>query len=286
MRLATGRSAWELDPEWRREDRSVVRGTVGLHDVVRMGHGDPIVVLPGLAGGWKLLEPFGRALASQKTEVILVGWAGESDQGARGNAASLADEAASVMWVIDQLGLERPTVLGVSYGAAVALELAVESPGRVGSLVLSGGETRFRQRRSAAFLQHVLERYPLPSDAPFVNQFFNVLHGAKPEPGPIPDWIVRHCWETPQRLMADRLKFLLNFDVSDRLWRIDAPTLVLAGARDVVVTPDRQEDLARSIIESRFETIEGAGHVGFLTHRRAFRNAIRSHRREVARSVC
>ena len=44
--------------------------------------------------------------------------------------------------------------------------------------------------------------FPLPSDSGFVNQFFNVLHGTKPEPGPLPDFVVERCWETDQCVMA------------------------------------------------------------------------------------
>lgn len=66
--------------------------------------------------------------------------------------------------------------------------------------------------------------------------------------------------------MGRRLAMLEGFDVSDRLWRVEAPTLVLGGSRDVVVPTARQKALASSIAGARFESIEGAGHVGFLTH--------------------
>src|SRR5919112_4538990 len=109
-------------------------------------------------------------------------------------------------------------------------------------------------------------RSPLPADNGFLNQFFNLLHGGKPEPGPLTDFVVERCWATDQSVVAHRIGLLESFDVSDRLWRIDVPTLVLAGTRDVVVPPSRQRALAESIAGARFETIEGAGHVGFLTH--------------------
>jgi 3-oxoadipate enol-lactonase len=66
--------------------------------------------------------------------------------------------------------------------------------------------------------------------------------------------------------MAGRLQALESFDVSEGLWRIEAPTLVLAGPKDGVVPPARQESLAKGISGSRFRVIEGAGHIAFLTH--------------------
>ena len=164
------------------------------------------------------------------------------------------------------MGLERPTVFGVSFGGAVALEYAVDHPQRVGRLILSGVEARFRSTLASTIARRVLERFPLPGDNPFVNQFFNLFHGGKPGEGPMPRFLVERCWETDQGVMARRLAMLEEFDVTDRLWRLDAPTLVLAGSRDVVVPPGRQESLAGSIAGARFASIEGAGHVGFLTH--------------------
>jgi pimeloyl-ACP methyl ester carboxylesterase len=67
--------------------------------------------------------------------------------------------------------------------------------------------------------------------------------------------------------MASRLALLEQFDVTERLWQIDVPTLVMAGSKDVIVPPSRQKLLARSIPGARFELLEGAGHIGFLTHR-------------------
>ena len=80
----------------------------------------------------------------------------------------------------------------------------------------------------------------MPSDSPFVNQFFHLLYGRKPDPGPVVDFVIERIWETDQGVMARRLAQLESFDISEELWRIDVPTLVLAGARDVIVPTARQ----------------------------------------------
>jgi len=233
-------------------------------EVVRLGHGDPIVLVPGLAGGWRLLAPLARRL-SRHHQVILYGL--RRDRTPLGPPArSVGDYAGDLAFLLDELRLERPAVFGVSFGGAIALELAVEHPHRLGGLVVQGAESLFRTTLGATIARRVLERFPLPSDNGFLNQFFNLLHGGKPGPGPLVDFVVERCWETDQNVVAHRIGLLESFDVSDRLWRIDVPTLVLAGTRDAIVPPARQRALAESIAGARFETLEGAGHVGFLSH--------------------
>jgi pimeloyl-ACP methyl ester carboxylesterase len=68
-------------------------------------------------------------------------------------------------------------------------------------------------------------------------------------------------------VLAQRIGALDSFDVSDRLWRIEVPTLVVAGSRDAIVPPARQRALANAVGSAQFELLEGAGHIGFLTHR-------------------
>ncbi len=254
-------------------------------EVVRLGSGDPIVLVPGLAGSWRLVAPLAERLA-RRNEVIICGLRGDRFPLGGAWANDIADHARDLSEIIGQLGLEQPTVFGVSFGGAVALELAVDHPQKVGTLILHGAEARFRTTLGATIARRVLERFPLPSDNRFVNQFFNLLHGSKPEPGPLAEFVVERCWETDQAVMARRLALLESFDVSDRLWQIDVPTLVLAGSRDVIVPATRQKALAASIPGARFEAIIGAGHVGFLTHRREIANKVASMMSEVRHSTC
>ena len=267
MRLSAGRRAqWLREREAGWIDVGVSATQAGASEVLRLGRGDPIVLVPGLAGGWRLVAPLAHRLA-RRHEVFLVSHRGDSGLSNGARPDSIGDYAEALAKVIDDLRLERPTVFGVSFGGAVALELAADHPGCLGALVVQGVEAKFRGGVGAKVARRVLERFPLPSDNRFVNQFFNILHGRKPDPGPLPDFVVRRCWETDQGVMARRLQALESFDVSDRLWRIESPTLVLSGTRDVVTTPEGHRSLARAIGDARLVALEAAGHIGFLSHR-------------------
>jgi pimeloyl-ACP methyl ester carboxylesterase len=211
------------------------------------------------------------------------GWDGTTTAPRR--VRQIGEYAQDIVCLFDQLELEAPAVFGISFGGAIALELAAEYPDRLGALMLHGVEARFRPTIGARIARRVLERFPLPNDSRFINQFFHLLFGATPEPGPMIDFVVERIWETGQSVMAQRLEQLESFNISERLWSIGAPTLVMAGGRDAIVPVARQRALAGAISDARFALIENAGHVGFLTHRSEVVMRVRKHMRRVQATV-
>jgi pimeloyl-ACP methyl ester carboxylesterase len=286
MRLsARWRDGWLMDSDGIDGLRIQAWGIGGdVVDVVRLGRGEPLVVIPGLAGGWRLVWPLLRSLG-RHFDVIACGLRGDDRGWDVPSAHGIGGYAHDVIRVIDQLGLEAPAVLGVSFGGAIALELAAEHPDRLGALIVQGVEATFRPSIGSKIARRVLERFPLPSDSRFINQFFHLLFGRKPEPGPLLEFVIDRIWETGQTTMAERMAAIESFNISDRLWSIGAPTLVLAGARDVIVPAVRQRELAREISGARFGMIEEAGHIGFLTHRAEVVRCVRKHMRKASAVV-
>ena len=97
----------------------------------------PLVLVPGLAGSWKLLFPLARLLA-RYFDVIVPGLRGdgfpwEFRQPRRAGLATSVSTLHDLALLIDHLGLECPAVLGVSFGGAIALEFAAEYPHRLGA---------------------------------------------------------------------------------------------------------------------------------------------------------
>jgi alpha-beta hydrolase superfamily lysophospholipase len=141
MRLsAKWRSSWTVHSNGIERGRiETVRIGAEWVDVARLGRGDPLVVVPGLAGNWKLVLPLARLLA-RNFDVIVPGMRGDGfvwGQLAQpaprvGDVGGYADDLASIL---GQLGVECPALLGVSFGGAIALEYAVQHPQRLSALV-------------------------------------------------------------------------------------------------------------------------------------------------------
>ncbi|MCI0354027.1 MAG: alpha/beta hydrolase [Acidobacteria bacterium] len=228
------------------------------------GEGTPLVLVPGLAGGCSLLGPLANLLA-RRFRVITYQLRGEDDCFALRRRFALPDLAADLREFLDHLCLECPAVMGVSFGGAVALEFAARYPRRLASLTVQGVGARFEESLLQQVAGTVLTRFPLPTDSPFVNQFFNLLFGGRTKPGPLVEFVTRQCWTTDQSVMAHRFRLVSGFDVSERLDRIDVPALILAGERDVLVSEPSLRDLRAGIAGARLVRLPKAGHLAFVT---------------------
>jgi pimeloyl-ACP methyl ester carboxylesterase len=228
------------------------------------GEGPPLVIIPGLAGGFGLLGPLARVLATN-FRVISFQLRGEDDCFALRRRFGLEDLVTDVAEFLDWHCLERPALLGVSFGGVLALEFAARFSHRIRALAVQGVGARFERGLLQAVAGLVLTRYPLPSDSPFVNQFFNLLFGSRQRPGPLFEFVTRQCWQTDQSVMAHRFQLVERFDMTGRLDRICVPTLILSGNRDILVSEKSLRDLSDGIADARQVRLSGCGHLAFVT---------------------
>jgi 3-oxoadipate enol-lactonase len=178
-------------------------------------------------------------------------------------AYSMADYADDAAGLLDAVGWDRCSVVGVSFGGMVAQELVLRHPGRIDRLVLActspggagGSSFPFEtldgldpQARAARLLELLDTRW---------DAAWQAAH---------PDAIAA----TAERFGggdARQLAARAGHDTYDRLPSIDVPVLVAAGHHDAVAPPANQEALAGRIPGARLEWFEG-GHL-FLTQDRA-----------------
>jgi pimeloyl-ACP methyl ester carboxylesterase len=228
------------------------------------GEGPPLVLVPGLAGGMGLVGPLARELA-RDFQVISYQLRGEDDAFALRRRFGLVDLVDDLAELLDWFGLERPAILGVSFGGVVALESAIRRPGRFRAVALQGVGPRFEPGLLQDVAGLVLSRYPLPADNPFVNQFFNLFFGRRQQPGPLFDFVTSQCWQTDQGVMAHRFRMVEQVDFAGRLGGVRAAVLLMAGERDLLVSPQGLAELGRQLPNSRQVSLRGGGHLAFVT---------------------
>ncbi len=228
-----------------------------------------------MAGGYELLGPLARILAKDY-RVISYQLRGEDNCFALRRPFDMTDLVKDLGEFLDCLCLENPTLFGVSFGGCLALEFAAKHPYRLNELILQGVGSRFERGLLQLVAGTVLSRFPLPSDNPFVNQFFNLLFGCAQKKDALFDFVTHQIWQTDQSVMAHRFRLVESFHINPRLQRIRVPTLILAGERDVLVSPRGLADLHEGIEQADLFRLPRAGHLAFVTHPNLVADKVRS----------
>jgi pimeloyl-ACP methyl ester carboxylesterase len=233
------------------ERRQVWAGDVRVAYEVA-GEGPPVVLIHGLggSGSWWARNVPG---LSRHFQVYLIDVIGFGDSG--GQRFVLAQASAHLVAWMDALGIERATFVGHSMGGYIAADLAAEYPERVERLILVN---------SAA----------LPFEWGYTRHLFNSIRGLRyfsPRFFPI---AVRDSFRAGPLTLLGSIRQILAADLTDKLARIEAPTLVLWGAGDPMIPIEIGERLSRTMRHGTFARVDGAAHNPMWERPEAFNQAV------------
>jgi pimeloyl-ACP methyl ester carboxylesterase len=158
--------------------------------------------------------------------------------------------AGDVVGMLDQLGIDRAHVFGHSLGAAVALELAVNSPDRVRSVVAASASVRpdgMHEDLTDPEKMATSTRMPTPQD---FADFTEAYRRLSPHPDHFEEFLARMSAST-----AD-----LQGWSDEQLARISAPTLVVIGDRDFT-TVEHAALMLQLIPGSQLAVMPGTTHM-------------------------
>lgn len=128
--------------------RTVSHNGVDLAYVER-GAGDPaMLLLHGMACVKEHMDPVIDAFAATH-RCVAIDMRGHGSSSVPHDAYSTADFMADIDAVIDELGLDRPILVGHSFGGSVSLAYAAEHPDRVRALVMLDSGIRSSATKSA-----------------------------------------------------------------------------------------------------------------------------------------
>lgn len=229
------------------------------------GSGEPVLLLRPLGGSMRAWGIFAESLA-RTLHVIMFdprGAAGGSSRAPlRTSTRSMARDARALL---DHLGLPRVHVYGISLGGMVASWLAVDAPERVARLVLAstlprGWEVSADALGRGVKLARCLLRPAREAEACLALRILSHEFRARH-----PDAAARIRAESLGQPASHRGLLQLaaaaaRHDVRAQLGHIRAPTLLLAGELDPLLTLPTQQELLHGIADARLELIPGAGH--------------------------
>jgi len=202
------------------------------------GSGEPLVLIGGLASD--ISETTWLTEWCAKTHRVLAfdnRGAGRTDKpDAPYTVPMMADDTDALM---EAVGMAHATVLGVSMGGRIALDLALEHPDRVARLILVSTTASVRPEHSTRM------------------EMLGMLSGL----------VFRGKYPQPRYAFTHQREASRAYDCVDRLGEIHVPTTILHGRKDRVAPLREAERMRRGIADSHMVTFH-SGHLFFVVRER------------------
>jgi len=239
---------------------------------------------------WKVIllihgQPFNRsmwddqkALLAQNYRLIIPDLRGYGESGVTEGIVLLDELALDLMHLLDQLGIKKAVIIGLSMGGQIALEMYRWAPGLFRAIVLADTDARAEdgpgyQNRIALsnrILAEGLEKFTeerigrFMCDTTFIN---------KPD---VVDRVKKMMKTTPaagsaaaQRGRAERM------DYTPLLGNIDFPALIVVGDKDEFTPIASADYMHQRIKGSELAIIKDSGHISNMEQPEAFNGVLR-----------
>lgn len=242
----------------------------------REGEGEPVVFLHGFFGDHRVW----RRQLELADEFTVVAWDAPGCGGSSRPPPDfrMLEYADTLAKFIEALRLDRPHVVGNSFGGTLALELALRHPAIPRSLVpadtYAGWSGSFTPEVVAQRLKQSLPDLEQPPEAVV----------AKWMPGFVTESAPRAVTEELAAIISDfdpegmrvMVRALAEADLRERLPDVAVPTLLIWGAEDVRSPLSVAHDLNSSIPGSALVVIPGAGHLSHVEEPERFNAEVRA----------
>ncbi|MGE5802233.1 MAG: alpha/beta fold hydrolase [Gemmatimonadota bacterium] len=222
---------------------------------VRLAGAGPLLVLvPGMDGTGEL---FYRQVPSLARRYRVATYALRE-------VAAMEDLVADLADVISTTGTnQRATVVGESFGGAIALSFALAHPAMLDRLVVLNSFPRFLPQGRLTLAVALLGGVPFPWQVMSVVRRLTAfrLHSRHTHAREIRRFLDLTA-RTTRRGYLQRLRVLRQYDVRERLGEIRAPTLFLASDRDHLVPAVQQARyMAERVSGATLQVLRGHGHI-------------------------
>ncbi len=227
------------------------------------GQGKPIVVLNGImmsCGSWaEFVEPF-----SAHNRLILLDMLDQGKSDKMDGPFSQALQAEVVLALLDYLQLDKVNLLGISYGGEVAQRFAVKYGDRIERLVLFNTTSR-----TGPWLKDIGDGWNLAADD--AESYYLSTIPIIYSPGFYREnnaWmehrreVLRPVFGNPDFVnsMIRLTNSAADYDVTDQIHTIQAPTLVVSCQEDYLTPMEEQQLIASRIPNSHYVVIPKCGH--------------------------
>ena len=183
---------------------------------------------------------------------------------------------ADVVALLDELELERVSFCGLSIGGMIGMWVASEAPDRIDRLLLCCTVPYFPPRELwDERIDTVRAEGIEPMVEPAIERWLPPeVREARPEAAEHLRAMIR---ATAPEGYAGCCEAIRDMDLRDRLARIEAPTLVVAGSEDPSTPAEKVRTIADAIRGASYVELEGAAHIANMARPKELERALLDH---------
>lgn len=177
------------------------------------------------------------------------------------------DSADDAVAVLDHLGVDEASLVGMSQGGFLSLRAAIAYPDRVRALVLIDTQAGVDDDETLASYRGMLDAWVGGDDETRASIMDIVAGLIIAEPELSAEWITTWRAREPELIRHPGTCLVDRDDITDRVGEIDCPALVVHGTEDQAIPMDRARALCdhlsgcRGVVE-----VDGAAHASNLSH--------------------
>ncbi|MRH87859.1 alpha/beta fold hydrolase [Nocardia sp. SYP-A9097] len=243
-------------------------GAATVHFVTSDIPGPTLVLTHGFLMDESMFEPMREPLAVAGINLVTIDARCHGrTQSPDGEPFTYWDMAADTLSVMDELGIEKAVIGGMSQGGYTALRLALLAPERVRGLALIDTDAGACTADEFDFYRTFFDRWCSAEPmAPLVAELAPLLVGGN-DPRLWRAWTSRWYSSDRQSIMPAVRCLLERRSLLHRLPEIGAPTLVIRGSQDGSSSAHKNAAMAAGLVNADgVVTIPGAGQGAAWTH--------------------
>jgi pimeloyl-ACP methyl ester carboxylesterase len=192
----------------------------------------------------------------------------------------LDDLADDCVALLDELGIERCVLGGMSMGGFMAIPLALRYPERLDGLVLISSMAAAYSAEEKADIEEHLEEMLRHETVPLATAEWerDLVMGEttkRENPELVRHWMDRWMTRRSEAVAWEFRSWMDKKDMTPRLAEIELPALVIHGVEDAVLPIERGRAMAAALPNATFAPIERAGHTSTVETPAAVSRAMR-----------
>ena len=215
--------------------------------------GTPLILLPGIADSWRIFEPL-LAELPESVHAYALSQRGHGDSDKPATGYHTRDFVEDLRLFMDSLQIQKAIIVGASSGGFAARSFGAMHPERTAGLILLGSPATLAAR------PNLFAELKDPIDPGFVKIFSESVL-SRPASAEALASLIAENLKAPAHVWVETGNGLFEEPFPGELAKIQAPTLIVWGEEDPIITKADQLALAEAIKGSKLIAYPGSGHM-------------------------